>query len=288
MKKILIIENQQSVCHSMLTSLNKKGFRTIIADNGQIGVQQAQVHLPDVILCSILLPELDGYGVLAALRQNPATAIIPFIFCTTKAHRADLRRAMELGASDYLTKPCTPEEVVKAVAAQLEKQTLLQRWYRTESAPTIAPDPPLPGTKSSIFPAVPRLHKLFEFIEAHYHESITLEDVARAVGYSPAYLTSLARLHTGQTVQQWIVERRMVAARALLLETDLQIVQIAAKIGYHHAVHFFRQFRKLHGTSPRAWRSIHRANLEPFRAQDNEAQGPMRTVPMTTETHSFN
>lgn len=84
---------------------------------------------------------------------------------------------------------------------------------------------------------------------------IALSDVAQAVGYSPAYLTHLMGRQTGQTVQQWIIKHRMAAACSLLLETDQPVEQIAVQVGYRHPVHFFRQFRRLYGTTPQTWRN---------------------------------
>ncbi len=105
-----------------------------------------------------------------------------------------------------------------------------------------------------MFSAEPKLSEVFRFIETNYHQRITLSDVAAAVGYSPTYLTNRVRRQTGQTVQNWIIRRRMEAARSLLLESDQKIEEIAAKVGYQSMVHFFRQFRQHHGTSPQAWR----------------------------------
>ncbi|UBF30469.1 AraC family transcriptional regulator (plasmid) [Kovacikia minuta CCNUW1] len=103
----------------------------------------------------------------------------------------------------------------------------------------------------------PLLNRVFDFIEANYHRSISLSDVAQAVGYSPAYLTDVVRRQTGQPVHSWIIERRMAAARSLLLETDQPITRIAETIGYQDAGHFFRQFRQRHGIPPQAWRNTH-------------------------------
>lgn len=262
MKKILVIDHQVNSRNLFLEGLKARGFYTISAQNGRVGVQLAREQLPDLIICEIVIPELDGYRVLTTLRQDPATAIIPFIFVTAKGDRTDRRRAMELGANDYLTKPCTLKELVRAIAIQLEKQTLFQQWYAAKSQPV--PEPP--ATDSATFadlpqlllPSDPPLKDVFRFIEANYHRAIALGDVAQAVGYSPAYLTSLTRRQTGQTVKRWIIERRMAAARSLLLETDQLVEQIAPQVGYHHVVHFFRQFRQLHGTTPQAWRLAHR------------------------------
>jgi len=137
------------------------------------------------------------------------------------------------------------EELLKAIAACLEKRASFQKWYGVQFQPIL--EPPQAGIKRA---ADPQLSKVFDFIEANYHQSLTLSDVAVAVGYSPSYLTNLVRRQTGQTVQTWIIERRMAAARSLLLETDERVDEIAAKVGYQCMVHFFRQFRRDHGTTP--------------------------------------
>lgn len=262
MKKILIIEDEVETKNLFLKGLKAEGFHATSAENGRVGLQYAQEHVPDLIICGVMVPELNGYRILTTLRKNPTTAIIPFIFVSAKVTRTDLRRGMELGASDYLTKPCTLEELLRAITTQLNKQTVLQQWYTTQPSPDAEP----PDTETTIlatndqwtFPTDPPLDQVFRFIEANYNQSITLSDVAQAVGYSPAYLTNLTRRQTGQTVQRWIIERRMTAARLLLLETDQIVEQIAAQVGYHHAVHFFRQFRQFHGTTPNAWRTANR------------------------------
>ena len=128
MKKILVIENRAETRELFLKCLKAEGFYAIGAENGLIGVQWAQEKLPDLILSEIIMPKLDGYGVLKALRQNPATAIIPLIFVTTKESKTDLRKAIELGADDYLTKPCAVEELLRAIAACLKKRAALEQW----------------------------------------------------------------------------------------------------------------------------------------------------------------
>ena len=121
MTKILVIEDEGLLRANTLQILEFENFQTIEAQNGLIGMQLAQEHLPDLIICDIMMPEVDGYGVLAALRQNPITATIPFIFTTAKASKADLRRGMELGADDYLTKSFTADELLVAITMRLKK-----------------------------------------------------------------------------------------------------------------------------------------------------------------------
>ncbi len=103
-------------------------------------------------------------------------------------------------------------------------------------------------------PVQPSLTNVFSFIEANYREGIGLKDVAKAVGYSPAYLTSMVQQATGKTVNQWITEYRMAEARLLLLKTNQSIQQIALSIGYKGVEHFIRQFRQNHASSPQVWR----------------------------------
>ena len=108
------------------------------------------------------------------------------------------------------------------------------------------------------FPCIPRLRQVFEFIELNYHQSITLKEVAEAVGYSSAYLTNLVRRLSGKTVNNWIVERRIAEAKRLLLETNYSIERIALDVGYQNINHFYYQFRNYYQNTPGAWRETQR------------------------------
>lgn len=116
MTKILVIENETQTRYMFLECLEAEGFEVIGAANGLVGVQRAQEQLPDLVICDIMMPELDGYGVLAQLRQNPVTAVIPFIFLTAMTSEMVRRHGMELGADEYITKPCTAEELLQVIA----------------------------------------------------------------------------------------------------------------------------------------------------------------------------
>lgn len=256
MKTILVVEDEAQTREIFLRSLTFEGFFALAAASGFEGIKLATSHLPDLIVCDIMMPDLDGYSVLSALRQDPSTAAIPFIFLTAKVTMADLRQGMELGADDYLTKPCTVEQFLSAIATRLERQNVLKNWYRnSNSSDPVAPPACTTSSHSTIFPNHPKLAQVFRFIEAHYHQPISLTDVAQAVGYSPAYLTNLVQSQTGRTVKRWIIERRMTQARLLLTNTAQSINQIANAVGYTDVSYFIRQFRQMHQMSPQAWRN---------------------------------
>ncbi|MCU0545670.1 MAG: response regulator [Oscillatoriaceae cyanobacterium Prado104] len=120
--KILIIEDEEPIRENILELLEAEKFIALGATNGKAGIKLALEQIPDLILCDVMMPEIDGYGVLKALRSEPITATIPVIFLTAKADKTDVRLGMELGADDYITKPCTPQELLKAIAIRLERQ----------------------------------------------------------------------------------------------------------------------------------------------------------------------
>lgn len=122
---VLIIEDNNDIRESTGEILELAGYQVYSAPEGKTGVEMAMKHLPDVILCDIMMPELDGFGVLFMLSKNPQTSTIPFIFLTAKAERADMRKAMELGADDYLTKPFDDVELLNAIETRLKKRQQL-------------------------------------------------------------------------------------------------------------------------------------------------------------------
>jgi len=255
-KTILIIEDDTVTRTLYLKGLKLEGFDAIGAENGLVGIQKAQENLPDLVVCDIMMPHLDGYSVLNALHDNPQTAAIPFIFLSGSDSRADIRKGMELGADDYITKPSTLDELLRAIASRLKKQASLKNKSNNipDKTPVSEENPANSSNSKSIFPSIPQLKEVFDFIEAHFRQGITLCDVAEAVGYSPAYLTNRVAKQTGETVNNWIVKRRMAEARSLLQNTDETVEQIAKLLGYQHVCHFSRQFRQHHDLPPHAWR----------------------------------
>jgi DNA-binding response OmpR family regulator len=129
MKKILVIDDNPDIRENTSEILELAGFKTFTAENGKKGVDAALREKPDVIVCDIMMPDLDGYGVLHMLRKNEATQHIPFIFLTAKTERSDFRKGMEMGADDYITKPFEDIELLNAIEARLKKAAVLDTMY---------------------------------------------------------------------------------------------------------------------------------------------------------------
>src|SRR3954462_4905357 len=129
MKKILLIEDNTEIRENTEEILSLANYEVITAPNGKMGVTLAQDQHPDLIICDIMMPELDGYGVLHILSKKTETAQIPFIFVTAKTEKTDIRKGMELGADDYLTKPFDDTELLNAVETRLKKHEMRTRDY---------------------------------------------------------------------------------------------------------------------------------------------------------------
>ncbi|WP_299102955.1 response regulator [uncultured Winogradskyella sp.] len=126
MKHILLIEDDVILRENTAELLELSGYNVDTAPNGKIGVEKAKEVLPDIIVCDIMMPELDGYGVLQAISKNQATKYIPFIFLSAKTERQDVRKGMDLGADDYITKPFGEDELTSAIESRIAKAAILK------------------------------------------------------------------------------------------------------------------------------------------------------------------
>ncbi|MCL4168808.1 UNVERIFIED_CONTAM: hypothetical protein GTU68_003829, partial [Idotea baltica] len=119
MKSILVIEDVTEVRENVCEILELSGYQVFAAENGSQGIEQANRELPDLIICDVMMPRIDGYGVLKILRANQATNHIPFIFLTARVEKEDFRKGMGLGADDYITKPFDDTELLEAIETRL-------------------------------------------------------------------------------------------------------------------------------------------------------------------------
>jgi DNA-binding NarL/FixJ family response regulator len=140
MKKILVIEDEPEMRRNITSLLRYHDYEPIAADNGRAGVETARRDKPDLILCDVMMPEMDGYGVLQALQTDASLARIPFVFLTAKGEKDDLRSGMNLGADDYLTKPVANADLVRAIEARLRRS---EQQVNREFKPDFSSSKPL-------------------------------------------------------------------------------------------------------------------------------------------------
>ena len=130
MKIILLIEDSDDIRETTAEILELANYKVLTAENGKIGVEVANKTMPDLVVCDIMMPVLDGYGVLHIFSQSPNLQNIPFIFLTAKTDRSDLRKGMDMGADDYLTKPFQEIELLKAIESRLKKVENLSKSFK--------------------------------------------------------------------------------------------------------------------------------------------------------------
>ncbi|TYQ00262.1 CRP-like cAMP-binding protein [Tenacibaculum adriaticum] len=131
MKKVLLIEDDIVLRENTAELLELSGYNVVTASNGKVGIEKGKNELPDIIVCDIMMPEADGYEVLEALSKNKDTKLIPFIFLSAKTERQDIRKGMNLGADDYITKPFQEEELISAIESRLAKVAILNEQNET-------------------------------------------------------------------------------------------------------------------------------------------------------------
>lgn len=137
MKKILVIEDEVQIRENVAEILSLSGFKVIAAETGLKGLRLAKMNLPDLILCDIMMPELDGLQLIKALREESSTVTIPVIFLTAKADAIDVRCGMTLGADDYLTKPFEISQLLSAIETRLQRQEALNQQVMKERQRTM-------------------------------------------------------------------------------------------------------------------------------------------------------
>ena len=200
MKKILVIEDEPEMRRNLLTILRLEKFESVGAENGKAGIALAKSVKPDLILCDVMMPEIDGFGVLRALRADAATASIPLIFLTAKGEKADIRSGMNLGADDYLTKPVDKTDLLSAITSRFTRQ---QQQVRTDFRPNFDSFEPL-----CVLGLTPRVAEVLLWVA----QGKTNSDIASILGVSE----STVKKHVQEIFEKLGVETRSAAAlRAL-------------------------------------------------------------------------
>jgi DNA-binding NarL/FixJ family response regulator len=200
MKKILVIEDEPEMRRNIAALLRYHDYEPIPAENGRQGIETARRENPDLILCDVMMPELDGYGVLQTLQADATLARIPFIFLTAKGEKDDLRSGMNLGADDYLTKPVANVELVRAVEARLRRS---EHQVKREFKPNFSSSKPL-----LVLGLTPRAAEALLWLA----QGKTNSDIATILGVTE----STVKKHVQEMFEKLGVETRGAAAvRAL-------------------------------------------------------------------------
>lgn len=206
-KKILIIEDQAPMRRNVALMLELEGYKTCVAENGRIGVEVARREQPDLILCDVMMPELDGYGVVQALREDPDLADTPFIFLSAKSDKTDVRVGMNFGADDYLSKPVVRDDLLAAVQIRLERADAFKQRLAANNG--FNPDFDRPDLLQRAFGLTPREAEVLLWVA----QGKTNGDVALILDMSE----KTAKQHLGTCFQKMGVEGRN-AATVMALE----------------------------------------------------------------------
>jgi len=231
MTTVLVIEDEDDLRENVVNMLGFEGFTVFAAENGEIGITLARRHLPDIIVCDIMMPALDGYDVLLHLRGDPSTSMIPFIFLTAKAGRDYLRSGMELGADDYIAKPFSYSELLSAIATRLERRSTILAEHEQQ----------LDSLRQSIVDALPPdlhapLTSVIGYAERIASQSSELTP-AQIATMAEIILTASQRLHRqvenyllyAQLEIMQIAPERVIVARERHIQRPDMIITSAAR-----------------------------------------------------------
>lgn len=205
-KKILIIEDQTPMRRNVALMLQLEGYETCVAENGRAGIDVARQERPDLILCDVMMPELDGYAVIQALREDETFDNTPFIFLTAKSDRADIRIGMNFGADDYLTKPVVRDDLLSAVQTRLARSDALKQ--RLAEKASFKPDYDRLDLLQKAWGLTPREAEVLSWVAQGKSNS----DVAAILEMSE----KTAKQHLGTCFQKMGVESRNAATVAAL------------------------------------------------------------------------
>ncbi|MEY4194370.1 MAG: hypothetical protein RLZZ226_738 [Pseudomonadota bacterium] len=244
--KIVIVDDDIDMVRLLVESLRGYGFFLRVALNSKDGHRQVVANDPDVVLLDVNMPDVDGHHLCRLLKSDPRTVDIPVIFLTGRDGMPDRLEGFGAGASDYITKPFSVDELV----ARIHVHVQVRRRMRMLTS-TVQPERsgiPLESATDSI------LQQAQTLLRQNLAESPSLVELARQIGTNERNLTELFRQHVGVPVYTWLREIRFRHACELLLESGLDIGQIATAVGYSNQAAFTAAFRGRYGVTPSVYR----------------------------------
>ena len=243
MDTILVIEDNLDVSNYLIACLQNQ-WNVVVVANGKVGVSKAIEIMPNIILCDLMIPELDGFAVLDKLKNNELTNHIPIVLLTAKADDSSRIKGLQKGADAYMVKPFNKNELLVRLAKLVQQRKKLQKRYETNSPWYATKDKKL--EKQDQF-----IHKLEELVLTKgYHESYTIHDLCKDLGMSRTQLHNKIKSLTGKSTSIFIRAIRLKKGKYLLENTHKPISEIASEVGFKDASYFSRCYSDVYGEAP--------------------------------------
>ena len=241
---ILIIDDQPNNLDVIVNDLNAMGFETLVALNGEDGLDQALRQQPDLILLDVMMPGWDGFRTCREIKATPAIRDIPVLFLSALDDTHSKLTGFEIGGVDYITKPFEPREVLARVSSHLRTARLLRQL----SPPTTD------ANTTAMNRGLQLVYQARDILLSDLRDPPDLSTLTRQVGTNHNKLTREFQQHLGMSVYTYLREQRLVRAQTLLASGDLQIQQIADQVGFKRVGDFGTAFKRRFGMTPREYR----------------------------------
>jgi len=251
--RILIVDDSRDDQRILTELLRRQQYHVAVAFDGRQGYQQALATVPDLILLDVRMPMMDGFAACRLLKANRATEQIPVIFLTALGEPDERVAGLVLGGVDYVSKPYNPAEVFARVRIHLG---LARQGRDAEGAAAGDPAPPPVHHNPDEVMVTAAMRLIGDNLDAQ----LTLADIARRVGTYEKRLSHVFRQQTGMTVFAYIGEERIARGRQLLAATDMSVLEIADRTGFHNPGNFSTAFRERMGMTPSAYRQAMQAD----------------------------
>ncbi len=240
MDRILLIEDETDIRENLTELFENRSFLVFTAENGKTGFEKAREIIPDVIISDVIMPEMDGFQLVQAIKSDARTMHIPVILLTAKSMLESKLEGLKLGADDYVTKPFEFEELLaRAQSAIANRKRVMQRVK-------LAPEEKTVDSKDDVF-----LRKVIQAIEKNIDNfNFSIDDLAREIGYSRSSIQKKIKNLTGKTTSQLIREFRLERARQLIQQDAGFLSEIAMAVGFNSLSYFSNSYKEYFGVPP--------------------------------------
>ncbi|GHB58256.1 ATP-binding protein [Persicitalea jodogahamensis] len=247
---VLLVEDNPDL-RAYMQDIFQENYRVMVATDGQDGLDRAFEEIPDLVICDVMMPRLDGYGFCEKLKSDPRTSHIPVVMLTAKASLADRLAGLELGADDYLIKPFNRAELELRVQNLLKQRELLRQKYSQQMA-----EPAASGGRASATQTLDEkfLKKAILIVRERSSESsFGIDELCEALNTSRSNLHRKLKALTGQSTTEFIRSIRLYRAAELLKQPGASISEICYAVGFENPAYFSRTFSEQMGVTPSEW-----------------------------------